>query len=104
MSTRMWTDRSTVYLVRVGSDLRPNSSWEHPQTFSDAKLQVRNLPLEDARAMVRGLNKTAFEAWQHNRDAWDHQWAIVVACVRSKGLDKLIRVVSATLRAKGGAK
>jgi hypothetical protein len=99
----MWTDRSVVYLVCAGDDFRPQSPWDIPNSFTDAKLQARNVTLEDARATVRALNKTAVESWQANHDTWDRQWAIAVACARSKGLDKLIRVVSARVRSKGGA-
>jgi hypothetical protein len=100
----MWTDRSAVYVVRANADFLPQSPWNFPETFSDAELRVKNLPLEDARAMVRTMNKTAIEAWQIDHEAWNRQWAIVVACPRAKGIDRRIRVVSANLgKAKGGA-
>ena len=95
MSSRLWTDRSVVYIITVGPDFRPQSPWSLPETFLDARVKARNVPLQDARAMVRTLNKTALEAWQFDHDGWDRQWAVAVACVRSKGFDRLIRVVSA---------
>ena len=100
MSKRMWTDRSAVYLVRVADEFRPQSPWDQPEVFTGATLQVKNIPLEDARAMVRGLNKTALASWQADHDGWNRQWAIAVACVRAKGMDKCIRVVSANLAPK----
>jgi hypothetical protein len=103
MSKRMWTDRSVVYVVTAGDDFVPRSAWDFPETFTGAKLQTRNVPLEDARAMVRGFNKTAIERRDTNTAAWDHAWAIAVACPRAKGLDRLVRVRSANLapRTKG---
>ena len=102
MSKRMWIDRSGVYLVRAEEGFIPNSPWDFPKTFTDGRLHTVNVPLEDARAMVRGLNKGFMAARCANPGAWDHAWAIVVACPRSKGWDKRIRVVSCW-QTKGGA-
>lgn len=112
MSKRMWTDRSVVYLVRAGKDFRPQSPWDCPASFTDARLHAQNLPLEDARAMVRSLNKGAVAAWETDAAKrrsswlrrifrvarWDRRWAVCVACARSKGWDRRIRVVSLTKR------
>ena len=97
MSSRMWTDRSVVYVVRTGGDFCPRSPWDFPESFTDARIQVRNIPVEDARAMVRGLNKAAIESWDANHEGWNRQWAIAVVCVRSKGLDRMITVRSANV-------
>jgi hypothetical protein len=94
MAGRMWTDRSVVYVVSVGDDFRPISAWDNPQHFTDAQVVARNVPLQDARAMVRGLNKPALEAWQADHLGWGHRWAIVVACARNSGWDRSIHVVS----------
>ena len=101
MSKRMWTDRSAVFVVRADDGFTPNSPWNFPQTFTEGRLHTTNLPLEDARATVRSLNKAFLEARCANPDAWDHAWALVVACPRSKGWDRRIRVVSCQ-QAKGG--
>ena len=100
MSKRMWTDRSAVYVVRSEEDFVPQSPWNFPKAFTGGTLQSANLPLEDARAMVRGLNKANMQRRDENPAAWDHAWAIVVACPRNKFPDGLIRVVSANLAPK----
>ena len=100
-NNRLWTDRSAVFIVQVGEDFRPQSPWNLPATFTQAEIYAKNLPLEDARAAVRTLNKAAIESWVADHAAWDRRWAIVVACPRAKGLDRCIHVVTANLSKRG---
>ena len=46
MSTKLWTDRSAVYVVTVGAEFVPVSPWDFPATFSDARLESKNLALD----------------------------------------------------------
>ena len=96
MSKKLWPDRSVVYIVRADDDFTPSSSWDCPETFSDAKVQVRNLPLEDARAMVRGLNKVALASWQASHDAWAANGRSQSHVPGPRGGTKRIRVPSIT--------
>ena len=102
MSDRLWTDRSGVYIVRAENGFLPSSPWNFPREFTEGKMHTINIPLEDARALVRCLNKGFMADRAHNPEVWDHLWAIVLACPRSKGWDKHIRVVSCS-QTKGGA-
>ncbi|HLA84312.1 MAG TPA: hypothetical protein VJL29_05930 [Thermoguttaceae bacterium] len=103
MSRRgFWTDRSTVYVVRVCEDFKPLNPWNVPESFSEGRMVHKNVHLEDARAVVRTMNKRAIELRSANVEAWDRQWAIAVACVRSKCLDYLIRVPSGLVRPPKG--
>lgn len=103
MSKRMWPDRSAVAVVRAEEAFIPSSPWNFPQTFTDGRIVTLNIPLEDARAMVRSMNKQHMVTRQADPTGWDHQWAICVACPKDKGLDRLIRVRSASVQRKAGA-
>jgi hypothetical protein len=95
--SKMWTDRTAIFVVRAGDDFVPLSPWDIPQSFTEARRHSQHVPLEDARAVVRCLNKTAITTRNADPAAWDRQWTIAVACARSKGLDRLICVRSANL-------
>ena len=103
MATRFWTDRSVVYLVKADEDFLPQSPWSFPETFSAAKIYVKNVSLEDARAMVRCFNKTAIDLRCVDPKTWNRNWMIAGACPRAKGIDKCIRVVSKNMARRADA-
>ena len=96
--SKIWTDRTVIYLVRAGDDFTPRSPWDCPNSFTEARVHARNVPLEDARAAVRCSNKTNIDNYATDPEAWDRQWAIAVASPRAKALDSLIRVCSLNRR------
>jgi len=97
MSNKMWTDRSVVCVVTAPEGWHPSSEWSIPPEFTDAKTVAKVLPLEDARAMTRSLNKTFFAKRAANKEIWDRQWAVCLCCPRAKGFDRFIRIASANL-------
>jgi hypothetical protein len=103
MPHAMWTDRSAVVVVVAENDFVPSSPWNFPKAFTAGRIVTVNIPLEDARGMVRGMNKANLENRTKCPASWNHEWALCIACPRDKGLDKMIRVVSAKLQRKAGA-
>ena len=86
--SRPWKERTAVYTIRVCEGFKPTSVCQWPETFTEARLYVRNVSLTDARAMVRAFNKAAMQRREADVPAWDRQWAIAGCCVRAKGRDR----------------
>ena len=88
MSGRSWKQRTAVYTVTADSSFDPQSEWNTPTAFSDGRLYVSNLSVDDARAACRAYNKAAIAKRTVDKGAWDHQWMIAACCPRNKGLDR----------------
>ena len=86
--SRPWKERTAVYIVRVCEGFKPTSVCQWPESFTEARLHVRNISLTDARATVRAFNKAAMQRRETDVPAWDRQWAIAGCCVRAKGWDR----------------
>ncbi len=93
--SRSWKERTAVYIVRACEGFTPTSDCQWPQAFTEGRLYVRNVTLEDGRAMVRAFNKAAIVKRAADVASWDHQWAMAGCCVRSKGRDRQRRAVVA---------
>ncbi len=69
--------RTAVYIATVPEDWRPSSPWTFPPEILGGHALVRNVPSEQAKATARSFNLGQLQAGMT-----DHQWAIVVPCLR----------------------
>jgi hypothetical protein len=66
----------------------PSSPWALPMTFGSGERYIANVSLAEARAIAVGLDRRAMAQREKAVATWDRKWAIAVACVRNKHLDR----------------
>lgn len=82
-----------VFLVTVSPDFRPQRYWTWPDTFTDAELVGKNLPMVVAAGFCRTFNQRQVKHLQAGE--WDCRWAIATKHLRHR---------YARRRRRGGAK
>lgn len=86
--SRSWKERSSVFVVSAHEYFVPSSPWSVPETWGFGSIHARNITLTEARAIARSFNQESMLRRSANVERWDRRWAIALACVRNKGLDR----------------
>ena len=55
--SRPWKERTAVYIVRVCEGFKPTSVCQWPESFTEARLHVRNISLTDALRHGSGVQQ-----------------------------------------------
>jgi hypothetical protein len=72
--------RTALFTVTTPPDFLPQRAWDVPETFTDAKLYAKSLPVHEARNFARLWNTRQVRLCR--RDEWDHTWLIVSSCCK----------------------